>query len=477
MSNWLLDNISNFGSRIANSLLRRITNKYVSPDTIIRDFSRFSDLHNKRSLIECSIVEDQENSHYTGILNTLSNHCAGTIPIPVCVSEFDELNDNIEDMWMDWGITNSIGSAIREMRRVAAQTGLAVAIPYAKNSDSEIRLAFQIVGQQHLKSPTFAYLKNPNRPKIVDGIEYLPNGDIAAVWIQEEDKIDPTRYSVPGEAYVWSRKRNIPNWPECSSAFTVYPSIRRFLENVMRGEEMKSAMPMAIELGDSYKVHVGDAIPKGSFKYEPGMVITLPPDTKLNGLNWGAMASDRTKLLDMMVATAARCVDMPLNLARASSSDSNMATAHIDLQPWKYVVDIDRFDFEVFVRWVFRYWYGFAKYSPNMSSKALLLPRPPVLFNYTVLFEHPDPAKRASARQTDLVSGASTLTRIYADQGLTARREIRKECKLLGISVEEYIKQLLSSRSKEVAGVLYGTQETTAQGNQNSQKQSRPQTA
>ena len=56
-------------------------------------------------------------------------------------------------------------------------------------------------------------------------------------------------------------------------------------------------------------------------------------------------------------------------------------------------------------------------------------------------------------------------------------REIRKECKLLGISVEEYIKQLLSSRSKEVAGVLYGTQETTAQGNQNSQKQSRPQTA
>lgn len=482
MNNWLLNTIHNSISQFPmlvktrwNNVKSRLTNgRYISPDVIIRDSLRLFDHQNKAALIECSITEDAENSHYTGILNTLSNHCVGTIPIPVSLTDYDDLNDAIEDRWIEWGVINSIGSAIRDMRRTAAQTGLAVAIPHRKpNTDYEIKLGFKIVGQQHLKSPLFSNRsRNPLENRIVDGIEYWPNGDIRRVYILEDGNIEPTPYNVPNEAFVWSRKRAFPLWPECSSAFSVYPSIRRYLENVVRGEEMRSAMPMAVKLGPSYSP-ANKAIPRGAFPYEPGMVMTLPPDTELQGLNWGAMASDRAKFLDLMIATGARCIDMPLNLARASSSDSNMATAHIDLQPWKYVVDIDRFDYECFIRWVFNLWYGIVQYWPLMPSRALAVPRPPVLFNYTVLFDHPDPAKRASARSVDLISGASTLTRIYADQGLNARREIKKECKLLKISTAEFIQQLLASRSKQVAEVLYGTQTAASQGNQNNQEQLR----
>ncbi len=467
---WLLDKVHEY---IQNFRIRR-----TDPDVIIRDFERgyLYDLHSKSSLISCSLVEDDLNSHYNGILNTLSNHCVGTIPIPVCLSDYDELNDNIEDLWIEWGIENEVGRAIREARRTAALTGLAVVIPNRKQSDHDIKLGFQVVGQECLKNP-FRKMIDILDDSIRDGIEYWPNGDIKAVYLNVDGEIEPVRYKVPQECFVWSRKRSNRMYPECAAAFTVYPSIRRFLESTFRGEEMKTSIPMALKLGTTYKPAAGSGTPKGSFKYEPGMVMTLPPDTELTGLNWGQLSQDRAKLLDVMVSTAARCIDMPRNLALASSSDSNMATAHIDLQPWKYVVDIDRFDFERLVRWVFRRWYNFAKLSPDMTTKAFDVPRPPVLFNYTVIFDHPDPAKRANARATDLISGASTLTRIYAEQGKNARREIQKECKLLGITVPEFYKQLLVSRSNQVKEALYGTEKTVPQGSQNTEKQQRSKTA
>lgn len=454
--------------------LGRLVNARSDPDIIIRDVTPdMYDPSNKPAMITCSLQEDQLNSHYNGILNTLANHCVGTIPIPVCLSEIDELNDNIEDLWLEWGVENEIGSAIRQARRIAATTGLAIIIPHRKPTAFDIKLGFQVLGQDCLKNP-FKQFKGILDNSIRDGVEYWPTGDVKAVYINVEGQLEPARYKVPEEAFVWSRKRTHNLWPECASAFGVYPSIRRYIANAVRGEEMRSAIPMAVKLGISYKNPNNAAAPKGAFQYEPGMVMTLPPDTELQGLNWGHVAGDREKFIDIMVSTAARCIDMPRNLALASSSDSNMATAHIDLQPWKYVVDIDRFDFERFVRWTFRKWYGIAKYSPRMSVKAFDVDKPPILFNYTVLFDHPDPAKRASARSTDLISGASTLTRIYADQGLTARREIQKECKLLGITKKQYYKQLLASRSKQVAEVLYGSQEAVSDSTKDNPEQQRP---
>jgi hypothetical protein len=97
-------------------------------------------------------------------------------------------------------------------------------------------------------------------------------------------------------------------------------------------------------------------------------------------------------------------------------------------------------------------WYKLASLAPDyLTSAALLYERPPLIFNYNEMFEHPDPQKRANARATDLESGASTLTNIYSQQGKNARREIQKECKLLNITPQEFFQLILSSRSKQVS--------------------------
>lgn len=446
----------------------RINNRsYIrthDPYVIQRDLVKHKNPIFRGTLIECSIEEDEQNPYYTGLLNTLSNHCCGTIPIPVALVDEDEVCDALEDKFIEWGIENKIGAAIRELRRTAARSGIGVAIPYKTNSSHDIKLAFQVVGAEYLRSPSF-------KPEVTNGIEYHTNGDIKAVWIQEEGKPEPTRFinmptNAPNKCIVWHRKRVHALWPECAPAFQTYPSIRRYMINIQKGAENQTSIPMAVELDPAYYPTNGGTF-DGKFEYEPGWIPTLPPGAKLSGLNFSQVAEDRSKFIDLMVGSAARCIDMPTILALADSSDSNMATAHIDLQPWSYAVKIDRFDYEIATRAIFWEWYRMAKMWPGYLPRAAKkYTRPPVIFHYTVLFEHPDPGKRASARATDLESGASTLTRIYNEQGLTARREIQKECKLLKITPERYFELLLTARNKNA--------NQTGDQSQNDQEQQEP---
>lgn len=419
----------------------------------------------RQTLVESSRYEDKFNSQYSGILNTMSNHCVGTIPLPVAMSDSTELDDAIEDRWYEWGQYNSIGSALREARRKAAQTGIAVLIPYKSKTDYDLKLAYRVLGAESLKTP--ANLKsvyndpfvNVHTGQHVNGVEFWPNGEIRRVWVEEEYKIDPTPYNVSDGVIVWYKQsRPFPMWPECNAAFTIIPSMNRFLQNITREAEFKSAIPLAVKLDPNFYKASATAPPKGSFKYEPGTIPTLPPGTDLVGVAMQSMSEDRAKISDKFCAIAGRCVDMPKNLALGDSSDSNMATAHIDLQPWKYVVDIDRFDYEVVVRKVYAQWYSMASLTTLLPPRSLGTRPPPTMFNYTVLFNHPDPQKCANARSTDLISGASTLSIQFSEQSKNARREIEKEAKLFNVTKEKYLEILLASRSKQALEILNATQ-------------------
>lgn len=461
---WLLEKVSEIVTSASTRLLNARSGLSRPADVIDRTCYSHSLL--RAPLTSLSVTEEKENPLYAGVLNTLSNHCVGTVPLPVCLTKRDNLNDAVEDEWMSWAIHNQIGSALREFRRKAASTGLAVMLPVAKSdTECEVKLAYKVFGRDELTSPLY----DPDL-LIEDGVEFK-NNEIVAVYILEDGEMEPTRYSTirvddtPVPAIVWSRKRIVDRWPECAPAFAIYPSIRRFMDNIIASEESKTAIPMFMELdGSFYKPNTSLGTPTGQFKYQPGMIPTIPPGAKISAFNTAAVAADRTTFLNLMATVSARCIDCPANLALGDSSNHNMSSSMTDLQPWKYAVDIDRFDFEIVVRKVFNQWYDMAQLVPNMIPvSSFSYPRLPVLFNYTVLFNHPDPVKCASSRAQDLISGASTLTRIYADQGRNARRELRKEARMLKMPIEKLYELILTSRSKVAYQVLNGNQETPNQ--------------
>lgn len=410
----------------------------------------------RRKIREVSCEEDEENSFYTGILNTIADHCVGSVPLILGNHPSAETNDIVEDRWLEWATNNSIGSAIRQIRRGAARTGLGIGIPYSVDPTPENPVGFKIrtVSSLRLTNPLGTRVDD----RLFDGIQYDKNWDIQKIFLKDARSIEPVEYDIK-DIILWFKNTSEDmqiGLPECGPAFCLFPSVRRIMKAIVRGEEFKSCIPMAITLDkEIYRPEDTLDVPTDKFEYEPGFVPTLPPGTELTGLNVTSQAQDRTTFIHLVIAAAARCVSMPRNLALGDSSNSNMATAAIDIQPWIGRVKIDRNDFEPVIRKVFRMWYDRAvlvsRYLPIQARNGFTYD-----INYDATFEHPDPSKRANARNVDLASGSTTLYKVYTDQGLNPRRQLDREARTLGITRQE-LNNLIMAKRGGIASIVEGS--------------------
>lgn len=417
----------------------------------------------KRTIIQCSITEDEENSYYTGILNTLSEHCCGSNPLVIGMSSINEVNDRIEDAWINWALCNGIGSTIRTIRRAAARTGLGIALPCIKyDSADQAKLAFKTISYLDLETPRDA----ARTDRIIDGVMYDKYWQMMKIYVHNEESDEPTEYDV-NDILVWHKttKEGLHIFgPECGPALALYPSIKRYMEAVIKGEEFRACTPMAMELDPAVwgKEELQDeSAPRGKYQYGPGTVPTLPPGVKLSGLPVSISGEERVKFVELVNGAAGRCIQMPKNLALGDSSNHNMASSQFDMQPWINKINIDRADFEPIPRKVFQLWVNNIRYIngylPPIAIDMLVKGEFKYSFNYDALFQHPDPNKNASARSTDLASGSTTLVREYKKLGMNARRELKREADLYGITYEQLMQTILASRTSEfmkIAGIV-----------------------
>jgi len=440
----------------------------------------------KERLVEFSINEYNCNPYYALVINNLGDHTIGPSPGIIATSSRvdDRDNDLVEDHYHAWTAANGIGQVFRNMRKEAAKTGLAIAIPYIKqNSLHPNPLTFKVYGFECLETPRSARPED----RIINGIEYDRDWEVVAFHIKDTDDTlnvgrfinDSTKEYRVEEVLWWSRNRvkgMVWPMPECYSAFTLYPFIQRYLQAVIEGEEFKASFPMAVELDpkvySQYARDMSDVSPKGTFEYDTKTVPTLAPGMTLSGMPHSVGAKDQERTMQMFAATCALSVSMPKNLALGDSSNSNMASTQVDIQPWANKVKIDRFDMEPVFRQAFKWWWELSvriEMPFTIRKKHLLMY--PHYYVYPDLFEHPDPNKRASARALDLASGAETLNRLYANRGLNFRREMEREAKALGIPVQDLIEIIISSRSADALSVI--NEEAANQGEESSPQKAR----
>lgn len=453
-------------------LVRRLLNSNEYDDPYVlpkRDYNiALKNPYFRDSLRDLSLGEDDINSYYTSLLHIVANSCVGPLPIVLGTTPNDELNDSVEDRWKEWAVKLGIGAALRECRRDACKTGLGIMIPYNReNVDYEHTLAFRNVCVTKLQNP----MNYDPAQRIINGIEYDKNDDIIAIYIAN-DTGDSDRYEVPTQAIVWKKPQSKYIVPECGPAFCLFPSVRRVMDSIVRAEELNQSIPMAVELDPLvYKPEDAEAHPGGAYEYEPGMIPTLPPGATLKGLNIRPQGEERVRFIELVISAASRCKLIPKNVILGDSSGHNMATAQVDIEPWKNEVDIDRVDFEPVTRQVFSLWYRGAVNIKGYISKSPL----PFTFDLTYknLFSHPDPGKKATARLTDLISGATTLYRIYTEEGRNPRRELAKDRALFNLTDEQQAHIIMTGRTKDALQVLTGLDANQNQGQDNNGKDSK----
>lgn len=426
----------------------------------------------RENLIKFSIDEYDRNPYYKSVIDNLGSHTLGPCPSIIAMSDNTIWDDNLEDAYSDWTRDNKIGLVFREIRKQAALTGLGIAIPYTQETLNPIKLRYKVYGANCLRNPSDAQPKD----RIFNGIQYDSNWEPIKFFLIDNDeelrypkqvKYNTKEYTIEEVLYYSQGYRDgiLTPLPECLSAFTIYPFIRRFLQAAIEGEEFRASHPMALEVDATiYSPKNKNDPPTGQFKYEPRTIKTLPPGTKLAGIPFGMAPGDQAKLIKLFAATCALSVQMPANIALGDSQDSNMASAQVDVQPWANKVDIDRFDLEPTLRKAFKEWYTMALLKAGVFSQRALMQRAyptmfPHLYVYPDIHSHPDPTKRANARKIDLGAGATTLNRIYSKMGMNARRELQRDAKLFNIPFDEYMKIRLASSSPQAATLLQEPEE------------------
>lgn len=460
-------------NRILNSQAVTEKNNWNAPVDTLPD-ARFREALDKpfvrQRMVEFSRIEYERNPYYANVINTLANHVIGPTPLIIGTSPNDDNNNQVEDAHLQWSAANGLGKSLRNFRKEAALTGLGIMIPHAVENRGvyPVKLGFKVFGADSLIDP---WNVKPD-DRIINGIEYDKDWNIVAFHFKRDDlenrlfglKYDTDR-KLASEVIYWSHgyeTGRLNPTPECVQGFVLYPYIRRFLEAALKGEEFRSSFPMAVELdpqvyGTQY-IDKSKPPPRGYLQYVANMIPTLPVGSTLKGIpGSGSSSADKDKMIRLMASACALCINMPANLAVGDSSNSNMASAQVDIQPWKNKVHIDRFDLEPCLRYTFKLWWERATLVSDLippKARAKYNQFFPHVYVYDALFNHPDPVKCANARAIDLASGSTTLNRLYAELGKNANRELEREAKLLKISFEELRTMILASRSNLVLNIL-----------------------
>lgn len=412
----------------------------------------------QKVLIDTSIKQDIEGSHYHGMLNTLANDSVGPCPLIIGQTQEPIVDQNLEDRFLTFCELNEIGSSIRLLRRAACKTGIGIGIPYIRTKGDDVRLGIRVVSRQRLATPIDADPED----RIFDGIEYNENWEPIKIYMDTEET-----YDVDKILLWWKRKDEdlFCGSPECGPALCILPSVKRYLDALIRSAEFRASMPMSVKLDPNVwgkESANGMNVPRGKFEYEPGLIPTLPPGTTLEGIPT-SNSTDDIKALNAMIGAAARCINMPLNLATGNSSDHNMASSQVDFGPWKSAIMIDRQDFSTVNHQLVKMWMDYGMKISNSTNKNYFSTITKKYIDdssakYTLasssVFNHPDPLKISNSIMTDLISGKTTLAREYASEGRNVRREIQREADWMGIKYEELITILLTNRNPTALQVL-----------------------
>jgi hypothetical protein len=415
----------------------------------------------RRKLLETSIEQDLEGSHYHGMLNTLANHSIGPAPIIIGQTDNPEVNTNLEDRWQRFCQRNEIGNTCRLLRRSAARSGIAIGVPYIREvSSDDVKLGIRVVPTEKLQSPSGSTIED----RIFEGIEYNNNFEPIKFWLDNEQSYELSGSNETPKSILWWKKKDecrIAGVPECAPALCILPSVKRYLDAIIRSAEFRAAIPLAIKLdplvwGKEVAQQVG--MPTNKMEYEPGMIPTLPPGTSLEGIPLSGTVTEDNAVLDAMVGAAARCINMPLNLAMGNSSKFNMASSQVDFGPWKEAIMIDREDFGIVIQQIIDMWMYMGMKIPgyfnNMTKQMIDTDSLDYSISYRAVFHHPDPLKVSNSLYTDLISGATTLTQYHTECGRNPRRIIQREAQLLGKTYEELCTLYLTNRSPAALQVL-----------------------
>jgi lambda family phage portal protein len=400
----------------------------------------------RRILRNRARYEVANNSYVRGIILTLANDVVGTGPRLQMLTPGAEANREIEREFMRWATRVGLAAKLRTMRMARAQDGEAFALLISnENLPSPVTLDVRLIEADQVASPALASAR-AGTPSGVDGIVFDASGNPVEYHVLKTHPgaavslgLDYER--VPAEAVLhWFRadrpgqRRGIP---DLTPALPIFAQLRRFTSAVLDAAETAANISGTVETDAPPNGEAEPIDPMDTIELERNMLLTLPGGWKMSQVRPEQPATTYVEFVREKLNEAARCLNMPRNIALCDSSAYNYASGRLDHQTYFKSIRVEQAHLEdVVLDRILDAWLREAVRVPGLlpASARALLDYPHQWFWDGM--EHVDPAKEANAQATRLASHTTTLASEYAKEGKDWETELRQRAKEVALMKE-----------------------------------------
>jgi capsid protein len=402
----------------------------------------------RRVLRQRNRYEYHNNSYYFGIANTLADYVIGVGPRLQMLTDDKAINKAIEDLFWTWSQAVRLGQVLRSMRLARTYNGEAfVLLRNNPNLDHPVKLDLTEIEADQVATPTFpindvaqnlyydgVVLDAFGRPKAYHILRQHPGAAYPSITLSGQ-------YDTWDAAYVLhdfqpSRPAQVRGIPEFTPALEPIARRRKFSVAVVNCATTAALNQFVIQTEvETDDFETGKSFEVIEFSGSGGL--TLPPGYKASQMRAEQPTATYAEFDNAQLREICRCVGVPLMIASLDASQANMSSAYVIMQPFNHAAKVDReHNYDPKLDRLFAAVIAEARLIPGALPDNLpeILPH---TWQWPKLNSHADPQKVASARQTALINGTTSIPQICAEDGDDWEEVEAQAAKSLGMEIDE----------------------------------------
>ena len=399
----------------------------------------------RRILRNRARYETANGCYLKGIVQTLANDVVGTGPRLQMLTDGADVNQTVEKEFAAWAKAVRLPEKLRTMRMARAQDGEAFAVLFSNDRlGHAVKLDLRLVEADQVATPS-AKLGVPGAALAVDGIEFDPFGNPVAYHILKSHPgggavagaFSAMSFDrVPADAMIHWFRMDRPGQsrglPDILPAIPLFGQLRQYRQAVLDAARTAANIALFMKTNAPAGGEAAEVEPMTEMEFAPNMAVFAPEGWEPSQVKAEQPTTTFSEFCTGIVGEAARCVNMPKNVALCDSSGYNYASGRLDHQTYFKSIRVEQAHLEdVVLDRIFAAWlneavrvFGFGR-ADDWPHQWFWDGR-----------EHVDPAKEASAQTARLASHTTTLATEYARQGKDWETELRQRAKEVALAKE-----------------------------------------
>tara|TARA_R110002110_G_scaffold291187_1_gene505200 strand:- start:1884 stop:3746 length:1863 start_codon:yes stop_codon:yes gene_type:complete len=407
-----------------------------------------------------SRYEFDNNSWYSGMLRTASNHIVGCGPRLQVLSDDSESNTRLEKAWRKWSRSVNLAEKLRVMMETYWKDGEVFAVRSRRDDLFPISLDINLIEAEQCASP---FAGDPaGDPLIDDGVRFDASRNGAAYYIYDNHPGDTGFLSTfEGDWYDSSQvvhlfRRERPGQsrgiPRATCALNTLPIMRRQEMATLLAAETAASFATYLKSTSSALDPTNSPADFAEIEIAYNMMTTLPAGWDIAQVD-GKHPGPQYEMFQRSALTSfCRCTNMPYALAAGTSRDSNFSSLKGDMKNvWQPEVEVEQDRIELIV--IEQIWHWFleeAVFAPDLLDG---LPSIEDIDHqwYWAPLPNLDEVDSANAANLRLDSGQSVPSTEYARRGLDYETELKKAANDYGVEESQFKKAVFDLRFESAA--------------------------